>query len=151
MRLTRAGEYAVRCVLYLSKKGKGVLVSRKEVAEHAVIPAHFLAKIAQDLAKAGMIEIRQGARGGFALLMEPEEITLLAVVETVIGEIFLNDCVIRPQSCEASSDCSVHNVWMTARDQLRNTLGSVTFAELINQPVCISEGPEVARGEGGNR
>ena len=139
MRLTRAGEYAVRCILYLSKKGKGVLVSRKEIAEHAVIPGHFLAKIAQELARAGMIEISQGAKGGFRLLINPGEITLLQVVETMIGEIFLNDCVVRPESCEVSPDCSVYNVWMAARDQLRNTLGGVTFAQLIQQPVCISE------------
>jgi len=139
VRLTRAGEYAVRCILYLSKKGKGVLVSRKEIAEHAVIPGHFLAKIAQELARAGMIEISQGAKGGFRLLINPGEITLLQVVETMIGEIFLNDCVVRPESCEVSPDCSVHNVWMAARDQLRNTLGGVTFAQLIQQPVCISE------------
>jgi Rrf2 family protein len=139
MRLTRAGEYAARCILYLSKKGKGVLVSRKEIAEHAVIPGHFLAKIAQELARAGMIEITQGAKGGFRLLINPGEITLLQVVETIIGEIVLNDCVIRPESCQVSPDCAVHNVWMTARDQLRNTLGSVNFAQLIQQPVCISE------------
>ena len=139
MRLTRAGEYAVRCVLYLSKKGKGILVSRKEIADHAVIPAHFLAKIAQDLAKAGMIEIRQGSRGGFRLLMDPKEITLLSVVETMIGEIYLNDCVVRPDSCDASPGCAVHNVWMKARDQLRDTLRNVTFAQLVAQPVCISE------------
>ena len=139
MRLTRAGEYAVRCVLYLSKKGKGVLVSRKEIADNAVIPAHFLAKIAQDLAKAGIIEIRQGSQGGFGLLMEPKEITLLLVVETMIGEIFLNDCVVRPDSCQVSPSCAVHNVWMQARDQLRATLRNVTFAQLLEQPVCISE------------
>jgi len=139
MRLTRAGEYAVRCVLYLSKKGKGILVSRKEIADHAVIPSHFLAKIAQDLAKAGMIEIKQGSRGGFSLLVEPRDITLLSVVETMIGEIFLNDCVVRPDSCEATSGCAVHSVWMQARDQLRDTLRNVTFAQLLEQPVCISE------------
>jgi len=126
-------------VLYLSKKGVGVLVSRREIADHAVIPGHFLAKIAQDLAKAGLIEIRQGAKGGFRLLKDPKEITLLKVVEIMIGEIFLNDCVVRPESCKVSPDCSVHNVWMLARDQLRNTLASVTFAQLIVQPVCISE------------
>jgi Rrf2 family transcriptional regulator, iron-sulfur cluster assembly transcription factor len=139
MRLTRAGEYAVRCVLYLSQKGKGILVSRKEIADHAVIPPHFLAKIAQDLAKVGMIEIRQGSRGGFRLLMDPGDITLLSVVETMIGEIFLNDCVVRPDSCQASPDCAVHSVWMRARDQLRNTLRNVNFAQLVEQPVCISE------------
>lgn len=137
MRLTRAGEYAVRCVLYLSKMGKGRLVSRKEIAAHAVIPAHFLAKIAQELAKAGIIEILQGSRGGFRLAMDPKDITLLYVVETMIGEIFLNDCVIRPESCNASPDCSVHNVWMAARDQLRDTLKSVTFEDLISNPVCV--------------
>jgi len=140
MRFTRAGEYAVRCILYLSRKGRGVLVSRKEIAENAAIPLHFLAKIAQDLSKAGMIEIRQGSRGGFCLLMDPREITLLSVVETMIGEIFLNDCVARPDTCGVSSDCAVHTVWMQARDQLRDTLGKVTFAQLIEQPVCILEG-----------
>ncbi len=72
--------------------------------------------------------------------MEPKEITLLSVVETMIGEIFLNDCVVRPDSCQASPDCAVHMVWMQARDQLRDTLGNVTFAQLLEQPVCISEG-----------
>lgn len=114
-------------------------MSRKEIAEHAVIPGHFLAKIAQELARAGMIEIRQGPKGGFRLLMDPDEITLLMAVETMIGEIILNDCVVRPESCEVSPDCAVHNVWIAARDQLRNTLRSVTFAQLIQQPVCISE------------
>ncbi|MEN8189696.1 MAG: Rrf2 family transcriptional regulator, partial [Thermodesulfobacteriota bacterium] len=55
MRLTRAGEYAVRCMTYLSQKGVGVLTPKQEIAEQADIPGHFLAKIAQDLAKAGLI------------------------------------------------------------------------------------------------
>ena len=64
MRLTRAAEYAIRCIIYLAKQGRGVLASKNDVAERAEIPPHFCAKIAQDLAKAGLIEIRQGARGG---------------------------------------------------------------------------------------
>ena len=115
MRLTRAGEYAVRCMVYLAQQGKGVLTGRQDIAGHADIPPHFLAKIAQDLARAGFIEIRQGARGGFVLLKEPQSITLLAVVETMIGEIYLNDCVANPGSCKASPTCSVHQVWMRAR------------------------------------
>ena len=96
MRLTRAAEYAVRCMVYLAQQGKGILAARQKIASHADIPAHFLAKIAQDLARAGFIEIRQGARGGFILLKDPESITLLEVVETMIGEIYLNDCVRQP-------------------------------------------------------
>jgi hypothetical protein len=65
MRLTRAGEYAVRCVLYLSAREEGTVVPRREVAEAMEIPGVFLGKIAQQLARSGILEIIQGARGGF--------------------------------------------------------------------------------------
>jgi len=137
MRLTRAGEYAVRCMMYLSHKGEGVLVSKQEIAERADIPPHFLAKIAQDLARANMIEIKQGSKGGYSLLKDPAEISLLEVVEIMIGEIFLNDCVVRPASCKVSKSCSVHKVWEHARSQLRETLAGVSLAELSENDSCV--------------
>ncbi len=132
MRLSRAGEYAVRCMLYLSMAGKGVLVRRKTVAREMDIPEQFLGKIAQQLARAGLMEIVQGAKGGFRLMVFPEELTLLAVVEAVIGEIFLNDCVLRPESCHRSPDCKVHQVWTEARDRFRESLQKATFASLMD-------------------
>lgn len=136
MRLTRAGEYAVRCVLCLARKKEGTLVQKQEIAACGEIPPHFLAKIAQQLARAAIIEIQQGSRGGYRLLVPPEKLTLLEVVEAIIGEIFLNDCVIRPSSCYASSSCAVNRVWITARDQLRQTLHEVTFARLLQDESC---------------
>lgn len=137
MRLTRAAEYAIRCMTYLAKQGQGVLASKKDIAERAEIPPHFLSKIAQDLAKAGFIEISQGAKGGFSLLKDPKDITLLDVIETMIGEIYLNDCVARPSSCNAANQCSVHRVWTKARKQLRATLREATFYQLVQENTCI--------------
>ena len=137
MRLTRAAEYAIRCILYLSRQGQGVLTSRQEIAQQADIPPHFLAKIAQDLAKTGLIEIRQGARGGFILRKNPATISLLEVVETMIGEISLNDCIARPAGCKVSYHCAVHRIWLDARDQLRNTLSQVNFEQLITDASCF--------------
>lgn len=148
MRLTRAGEYAVRCVLYLAKKEKGALVSRREVAEQTETPDQFLAKIVQQLAKAGIIEIIQGAAGGYRLLREPGEITLLEVVEQVIGGISLNDCVARPQSCTRSATCSVHKVWVNACEQLRATLGAADFATLAADDNCCLAMPPSPRKAG---
>ena len=136
MRLTRAGEYAVRCVMCLARSGSDKVVSRQAISENGNIPSHFLAKIAQQLSRAGIIEILQGARGGYRLLVPPERLTLLAVIEAIIGEIFLNDCVIRPSSCHASSGCAVNKVWLQARNQLRQTLAQVTFAELLEDDSC---------------
>ena len=140
MRLTRAGEYAVRCVLYLADRGPGPVISRKQIAQEMDIPAHFLSKIAQQLAREGIIEIVQGARGGFRLIVAPEEVTLLQVVEAVIGEIFLNDCVMRADACHRSYGCSVHTIWDEARSQLRGFLREATFAKLLMDKSCITTG-----------
>jgi len=124
-------------MIYLAARGEGILVSRQEVAAQAAIPSQFLAKIAQDLAKAGFIEIRQGAKGGFRLQRPAEEISLLEVVEAIIGEIYLNDCVVRPGSCQVTYSCAVHKIWLQARDQLRGLLGGVSLAQLARDESCM--------------
>ena len=137
MRLTRASEYGIRCVIYLATQGEGVVAKRKEIAKVMDIPDQFLSKIAQNLAKSGIIEIIQGARGGLRLIVPPEKLTLLDVVEAEIGQIYLNDCVIKPDSCRRSATCAVHKVWLKARKQLRNTLREVTFADLLEEETCL--------------
>ncbi len=131
MRLTRAGEYAIRCVLYLSMQKKGAVASRNEIADAMEIPRDFLTKIAQQLSRADIIEIIQGPKGGFRLLVSPEKLNLLDVIETMMGEIFFNECALRPETCSKSCTCAVHNVWLKARIQFRETLRQATFDQLI--------------------
>ena len=136
LRLTRAGEYAVRSVLYLASQGHGVVCNRKKIADAMDIPSQFLAKIAQQLAHAGLIEIVQGSKGGLRLVIAPEKVSLLDVVEAVIGEIFLNDCLLKPESCNRHNACAAHVVWQKARKQLRATLRDATFAKLLQENSC---------------
>ncbi|NQU64714.1 MAG: Rrf2 family transcriptional regulator [SAR324 cluster bacterium] len=136
MRLTRAAEYAIRCISYLARNGTTESVSKKEIAKNTEIPESFLAKIVQDLSKAGLIEILQGSKGGYRLLKNPRDITLLQVVETMIGTIYLNDCIARPVSCHKSPYCLVHRVWDNASTQLRDTLAAVNFEELSKEAYC---------------
>jgi len=133
MKLTRAGEYGVRCVLYLAKQQNGRIVSRSEIAQAMEIPVQFLGKIAQQLAHKGIIEIIQGSRGGCRLVVQAKDVALLDVIEAVEGEIFFNDCLIRPGDCNRSPTCSVHQVWQKARKQFRDTLRKATFSELIKE------------------
>ena len=139
MRLTRAGEYAIRCTLFLAFEGMGSVVSKKKIARTMDIPDQFLSKIAQQLARHGIIEIIQGSKGGYRLLVPPAQLTMLDVVEAVIGEIYLNDCVVRPESCSRASTCSVHQVWEKARNQLRDTLRQSDFETIIREKSCSTD------------
>ena len=80
MILTRASEYAIRCVLFLATRDQDEVVSRRTISREMGIPTQFLSKIAQRLARVGLIEIRQGAKGGYLLARRPEDISLLEVL-----------------------------------------------------------------------
>jgi len=136
MEITRATEYAVRCVLHLALEQGDRVVPRREIAAAREIPEQFLGKIAQRLSRAGIIRIFQGARGGYQLAVAADKITLLAVVEAAEGDLGLNTCVMHANACSRTCVCAAHRVWAEARRQLRATLGGVTFAELAAQ-----EGP----------
>ena len=138
MRVTRAVEYAVRCVLYLSARKDNGVIRRQEIAQNMDIPDQFLSNIAQQLSRAGFIEIAQGPKGGVRLTASLEELSLLDVVEAMNGEIFLNDCIVRPESCTRSNTCSVHSVWKKARNQLRETLREATFERMLREDTCFS-------------
>jgi len=139
MNLTRAGEYAVRCVLYLSTQDQQRVVKRVEVAEAMEIPGHFLGKIAQRLARAEILEITQGARGGYRLLRPPRRISLLDVIVAAEGNMALNQCLIRPGSCNRSDFCAVHQVWHQAREALLKVLQEADFATLARHELQISD------------
>jgi len=132
MRLTRAGDYAVRCVMHLAEQEKGRVVNRHTVAEAMEIPEPFLGKIARQLATGGILDVVQGARGGYRLASDPARLTLLEVVEAVMGPICLNQCVDQPESCPRHANCPAHLVWIRINGKLREMLQEVTFADLSN-------------------
>jgi Rrf2 family protein len=148
VKLTRAGEYAVRCVLYLACQPPGQVASSRQVAKAMDIPQQFLGKIAQVLARAGVLEIVQGARGGLRLARPAREITLLDVVEAADGELALNQCLLRSDSCGRSSMCAVHRIWGQARQALRDVLASADFAALAAQEIKAQK--RIAAIEGGH-
>lgn len=147
MKLTKAGEYAVRAILYLASCDREVVVRKAEIAEAMAIPPHFLSKIAQMLARAGLLIIKQGASGGYRLPRPPEKISLLSVIEAVEGQIVLNDCLTDHQFCGRSERCAVHNVWVTVREVIRSTLADVNFAELA----ALEGGPTTGWGRSRGR
>jgi len=149
MRLTRAAEYAIRCVLYLAKHPEGRVASRREVAEAMDIPPAFLVKIAQGLARAGIVVVRQGVRGGYVLALPSRDISLLMVVEALDGDIVLNECLARPQDCGRSSFCAVHTVWDKARKAFRKTLSEANFSQLaaMDDPSAHSAASNCGAGQ----
>lgn len=108
MKLTAAADYGIRLMNYMVKR-PNQLVKRALVAEEVKIPSHFLAKIAQDLSKSGLIEIRQGSSGGF--VCAGEEVNFADVIEALSGPI---------KPCPVSDDEDLLAIYAEINDVVRN-------------------------------
>ncbi len=95
LRLSQAGDYAMRGVMHMVSSPEKSIFLVREVAESCGVPRAFLAKIFQTLARAGVLKSHQGSGGGFSLARPAEEISLLEVIETIEGKILLHECVLK--------------------------------------------------------
>ena len=130
-RLSKAAEYSIRGILYLSLKySEDKICDIEEIARVQDIPAAYLAKLLQSLARKGFVMSYKGQKGGFALAKHPKDIKLLDVIEAMEGPVFLNVCLIYAGYCEQDKVCPVHDVWVGAQKVLIDYLIGCNFEQL---------------------
>jgi Rrf2 family protein len=68
------------------RAGDFEFVPTSRLSEDLAIPAPSLSRLLRALSGAGIIETREGARGGVRLARDPSTVTLLDVVDAIDGE-----------------------------------------------------------------
>ncbi len=134
MRLTQKSKYAVRALMELALDGCDSPLGVYEVARRQRIPERFLEQIFGELRRAGILESRRGAHGGFCFAVSPEEITVLDIVEILDGEV-------RPARCSAGGQCYIADaplcatseIWDEARVALEGVFGRYTIAQIADK------------------
>ncbi len=126
MQITREADYAIRCVLHLSRCKEGS-ATVGDIAEAQSIPRTFAAKILQKLSKAKIVKSVRGIKGGFRLARDPARISILDVIEAIQGPLNVNICVLDRQSCERQPTCMVHPIWVEIQILLKERLAYYTF------------------------
>jgi Rrf2 family cysteine metabolism transcriptional repressor len=111
--------------------GQGPL-SLSEVAQSQGISQAYLEQIAIDLRRAGLLESRRGAQGGYYLAQAPEGTTAGDVIRALEGSILPVRCIAGESCtpCSREEDCSARGVWEQVRDRLVETLDAISLADL---------------------
>lgn len=140
MIITRATEYAIRAILYMSRQAAGEIVYKKDICKAQDITPAFLTKILQPLIKDGIVGSQRGVGGGFFLAKDPAEITLLDVIKSQEGPVYLNQCLVKDGSCEREFFCPVHGAWAEIRQDFMAILSRYNFAELASKQEKLPSG-----------
>jgi Rrf2 family protein len=104
-----------------------------EMSRQEGIPKSFLAKIFQNLAKAGLVRSVRGSGGGFALARSPAEISVLEIVEAVEGRIVFQRCKQDKPECEHIGGCALCSLFERAQDGVKDVLTRTSLRDLIQQ------------------
>ena len=139
---TRA-EYGVRVMVELARREADdprECVSLSEIADGDGLPLAYLEHLAARLRKAGLVESRRGARGGYLLARPAAEISMAEVVEALEGSIAPIECITEGTDgslvCarEAAEDdrvCATKLLWTRVRGSIVRTLQDTTLSDLV--------------------
>ncbi len=136
--LSRKTKYAINALVYLAKRREDgpTLISEISQAEH--IPRKFLEAILLDLRKATILGSKKGKGGGYYLLKEPSEVTMLEVMRLFDGPVALLPCVSllyyeRCDECKDEETCGIRDVFLELRKATVSLLQSATLEEILRR------------------
>ncbi len=136
--LSNSCRYGIRAVIYLASRSSGTeKTGIKKISTDLDLPTPFLAKILQQLAKQKILSSSKGPHGGFSLLKDPKDITLLDIVNSIDGYDTFTNCVMHKGTCEGVNAenrvCPLHEDYEKTRVALIKLFRNKTIHDLVKR------------------
>jgi Rrf2 family protein len=138
-------EYALRAVVYLASQAPAPRTT-EEIARATKVPQAYLSKVLQNLVEKGIVRSQRGVGGGIALAKEPDELTILEVVNAVDPIKRITTCPL-DLAAHGVRLCPLHRRVDNALAAVEKAFRSTTLAELLAEPTSskpLCEFPNVS-------
>jgi Rrf2 family protein len=131
MRVTQRLDYALRALVLLAAQPPGTHTAAGQLADDLGLPRRVVEQQISELARAGIVESRRGARGGCALARPADQITVRDVVDALQGVTL---------DVPHVSGSAVSEMWAGAAKAFSSHLGSVSIADLSVRQRALDAG-----------
>lgn len=125
-------EYALRAVVHLARE-PGKLQTTAEISLATQVPAPYLSKVLQTLAREGLVVVKRGIHGGFLLGKSSDKLTIFEVVQCVDPIRRIHTCPLELAS-HRKRLCSLHKKMDSALESIEKVFRATTLFELMNSP-----------------
>lgn len=132
--LSKTHEYALRAVACLAGQ-PGKPASADYLAEKTKVPRRYLTRVLQDLAAAGVVKSRSGPKGGYELIHDPAELSILDIVNAIAPMERINSCPLGLKS--HTSLCPLHAELDRVYAEAEAAFGKVTIGQLLESTTTI--------------
>lgn len=134
MRITLESDYALRIVGTLASSDE--IIDAHAISEKISVTQRFTLKILHKLVQGDIVRSYKGARGGYALNIAPEKVTLKMVIELIDGPIAISRCLESSESCSLNPDktaCIYHHIFDSISTDVARRLDAITIADVLNK------------------
>jgi Rrf2 family protein len=146
VRLSRRSEYGIRALVDLVRHRDAKPLALATLADRNNLPPKFLEQIMSTLKHGGIVRTTLGAHGGYALAVDPGEISIGRVIRLLDGALAPLPCVslryYEPCSCPDESTCALRDVMLDVRDAMLDILDRETLAQLAARAGRASIDPQ---------
>ncbi|WP_421120967.1 RrF2 family transcriptional regulator [Aquihabitans daechungensis] len=129
LEVTRRSDLAIQALLALHAGPERAKAAA--LAEQVGTTKGFVTQVMNPLVQQGWVRSDPGPAGGYAAVFDPDEVSILAVIEAVEGPIDTGRCVLEDRACAEAGTCALHRPWSRARGHLIDDLGSQRLSSLI--------------------
>ncbi len=101
-----------------------------ELAEQLDSTAGFVAQAMTPLVTQGWVRSDPGPTGGYTLVTDLSNVSVLDVIEAVEGTTDTARCVLEDRACTNGGHCALHVPWQRARTQLLGELSDTPLSAI---------------------
>ena len=136
-RLSKKADYALMALRHLALPDGPSSTSAREIAEHYDIPVQLMAKVLQQLVRAGLLISTRGTQGGYSLSRSPMAINAADVIQSIDGPLLVTACSLENDNCDQYDKCGVRLPLWQIRERIEKTLETVTIAEMAAESNAV--------------
>ena len=137
--LSRKARYALHGLGFIAAFSQDKPLPSEEILAYlrSYSPRHtlssgYLAKILQEVSRAGFTVSVTGPRGGYQLARPAEEIGVLEVVEALDGPLTSGECMLSVAGCPRQATCGFRSLIQKAEMAFYGSLKSATIASIAD-------------------
>lgn len=137
--LSRKTDYALLVVTALARRPKE-FVSIRSLAATYHLPYRFTAQIVSDLTRAGMLEAREGVKGGYRFSGDPARVTVADILHATETRRALVSCLDpeKHRMCPQKAWCNARAGVRVLEQELFAVLRKTTIADFLRSPTASS-------------
>lgn len=131
-------DYGLMALAHLAGQGEGEATNAKAIAARYGLPSELLAKTMQQLAKSGIVDSRNGPKGGYVLSRRPESISVVEIIEAIEGPVALANCQMGDATnCDQFGTCPIVQPMERIQGKVIELLSNMTLLDMTNTPVGV--------------